>query len=65
MIDWIPNATRLPPLNETVDTKIDDGDGVRNEQQLRRIGRLWFFPDDDVYVYYTPTHWRSAEVVTR
>ena len=38
-------------------TKIDDGRGVRNEQRLILRGRLWFFDDDSMYVYYTPTHW--------
>jgi uncharacterized protein (DUF2126 family) len=22
-----------------------------------RRGRLWFFPDESMYVYYTPTDW--------
>jgi hypothetical protein len=39
-------------------TKIDDERGVRNEQTLKRQGRLWFYPDDSMYVYYTPTHWK-------
>ena len=34
--------------------------GVRNEAPLKLHdrGRLWFFPDGSMYVYYTPTHWR-------
>lgn len=39
-------------------TKIDDECGVRNEQTLIRKGNLWFFPDESMYVYYTPTHWK-------
>ena len=57
---WIACADRLPPEGETVDTKIEDEQGTRNEQQLKRRGRLWFFTDDSMYVYYTPTHWRST-----
>ena len=57
MDDWRPAETA--PENEVVMTKLDDQHGPRNEQPLKRIGRLWFFPDASMYVYYTPTHWRS------
>lgn len=40
-------------------TKIEDSKGSRNEQLLIREGRLWFFPDMSMYVYYMPTHWRD------
>jgi hypothetical protein len=30
----------------------------RMEQDLQRIGNLWFLADGSMYVYYTPTHWR-------
>lgn len=33
--------------------------GMCNEQTLKRRGRLWFFPDDSMYVYYTPTQANS------
>lgn len=46
-----------PPKNKTLKTKIDDADGVRNEQELFFDGKLWWFPDKSMYVYYTPTHW--------
>jgi hypothetical protein len=58
---WIPVAEQLPPNSVLVDTKIDDADGVRNEQPLTRQGRLWFFSDGSMYVYYEPTHWRMRE----
>lgn len=48
----------LPPDGLVVDTKIDDARGCRNEWPLKRSGRLWFYPDGSMYVYYTPTHWR-------
>lgn len=57
-MDWQPINTA--PEGVTVDTKIDDVNGVRNEQPLRRSGRLWFVPDGSMYVYYTPTHWRPS-----
>mgnify|MGYP001580513711 FL=1 len=46
------------PENVEVQTKIDDERGCRNETTLVRDGRLWWFPDRSMYVYYTPTHWR-------
>ena len=55
-MDWQPIETA--PEGVEVMTKIHDDDGLRNEQPLLRDGRLWFFPDRSMYVYYTPTHWR-------
>lgn len=60
---WHKTTTILPNIGEAVETKIDDENGVRNELRLKRggsNGRLWFRPDDGMYVYYTPTHWRAA-----
>lgn len=57
---WIPVSDRLPEDGRVVLTKIDDGKGCRNEQKLKRLGRLWFFADGSMYVYYTPTHWDDA-----
>jgi hypothetical protein len=54
---WQPIATA--PEGTAVDTCIDAGTPKqRNEQSLVRKGRLWFFTDMSMYVYYTPTHWR-------
>lgn len=39
-------------------TKLDDAQGCRNEQPLKWRGSLWYFEDDSMYAYYTPTHWR-------
>lgn len=55
---WNKVSEKLPPEGLVVDTKIDDEKGVRNETRLYRQGRLWFFPDGSMYVYYTPTHWK-------
>lgn len=55
---WIKTTDKLPPEGVVVETKIDDGKGCRNQTQLKRKGKLWFYSDDSMYVYYTPTHWR-------
>ncbi len=49
----------LPEQGKVVETKIDNEKGCRNEADLKRRGNLWYFPDDSMYVYYTPTHWRE------
>lgn len=60
MNEWIQIVypAQVPPEGVVVDTKIDDWKGCRNEQPLKRQGKLWFFPDGSMYVYYEPTHWR-------
>lgn len=55
---WISVKDQLPDNGHVVETKIHDGNGCRNQTTLKRKGILWFFPDDSMYVYYTPTHWR-------
>jgi Protein of unknown function (DUF551) len=57
-MDWIACSANLPDHNVLVMTKIDDQDGCRNEQKLKRQGTLWFVSDGSMYVYYRPTHWR-------
>lgn len=59
MDKWIKCTKRLPDENKVVETKIDDGNSVRNIQKLKRIENLWWFADGSMYVYYTPTHWRE------
>jgi hypothetical protein len=61
MSEWTPIAKELPPDGEIVNTIISDGNGLRNEQLLRRKANLWWFPDDSMYVYYCPTHWKTAD----
>lgn len=58
MDNWQPIETA--PENVLVKTKIDDGHGVRNEQRMKRKGRLWWLSDGSMYVYHTPTHWMPA-----
>jgi len=50
--------TAPSPEGIPLDTKIDDAQGCRNEQQLIRKGNLWWTTDGAMYVYYRPTHWR-------
>lgn len=57
MSEWQPIDTA--PEGKVVETKIADRFGERNEQTMIRKGRLWFFPDMSMYVYYQPTHWRA------
>lgn len=59
MSEW--QSIETAPNGIVVQTKIDDGLGVRNEQPLKRGGNLWWFPDGSMYVYYTPTHWKPVE----
>jgi len=56
-MNWQKTNILLPPEGVIVNTKIDDVNGVRNEQKLKRQGNLWFTPDGKMYVYYIPTHW--------
>ena len=60
MTDWLPITVEAPQDKIEVETKIDDPDGKRNVVKLVRQGRLWFFPDMSMYIYYQPTHWRST-----
>jgi hypothetical protein len=55
---WQTTSYSLPPENVVVLTKIEDANGVRNEAELKLIGRLWFVKDGSMYVYYRPTHWK-------
>jgi len=54
--EWFPASEA--PEGVVVETKIDDSDGIRNVSTLYRRGRLWWVPDGEMYVYYTPTHYR-------
>ena len=40
-MNWQPIITA--PEGVVVETKIDDRDGIRNVQTLKRQGGLWFF----------------------
>jgi len=55
---WKLVTQQAPQRDVTVETKIEDGRGVRNQTTLKLHGNLWFIPDMSMYVYYSPTHWR-------
>lgn len=59
--NWTDVSKSVPMNNVVVETKVDDVQGCRNVQDLKRSDNLWFFPDGSMYVYYTPTHWRYKE----
>lgn len=52
------SISEFPPPNDVVlKTCIKDENGIRNEQPLRKRGRIWWLADGSMYVYFTPTHW--------
>jgi hypothetical protein len=57
MPQWKLITEENPPKGKVINTKVDDTNGVRNEQELKWDGKLWWTPDGAMYVYYTPTHW--------
>lgn len=56
---WIAVVNEKPPIDVEVETKIANPD--RNMQNLVFKGILWYTPSRDMYVYYTPTHWRLKQ----
>lgn len=58
IMEWVSVNDRLPENGVIVNTKIHDSNGIGNEQELKRQGNLWFYPDGKMYVYYRPTHWK-------
>lgn len=61
MRNWIKILEIPPVYNEVVNTRIEDENGVRNEQPLKFRDNLWWLPDGSMYVYYTPTHWQRYD----
>ena len=59
MSEW--QHAQTAPEGKLVWTKIHDEDGPRNEAPLKRQGNLWFVANGEMYVYYTPTHWRPLK----
>ena len=55
---WQPIST-APEGVEVLTAIIEPKREQRNTASLIRKGRLWFFPDMSMYVYYAPTHWRA------
>jgi hypothetical protein len=62
MNEWQPIESAPP--DKLVMTKIDDADGVRNEQAMMKRGNLWWIKPgepNEMYVYFRPTHWKPME----
>jgi hypothetical protein len=55
---WKSISQVSPPIDQAIMTKIDDHNGERNIQPLVFRGKMWWFVDKTMYVYYTPTHWK-------
>ena len=56
---WKKITEEQPPTNRLLMTKIEDENGTRNEGELIFDGELWWLIDGNMYVYYTPTHWKN------
>lgn len=54
---WKKVDQELPPEDVIVQTKIGDVDG----QLLCMHKGHWIIPETEMYIYYTPTHWRYSE----
>lgn len=57
--NWTHVLNAMPQDGVEVETKIDDGKGCRNVATLIHQQGLWWVPDMSMYVYYSPTHWRT------
>lgn len=56
MSEWTRTDWRLPPSGATVEVVTPGGD----QRVLVYESDLWWLPDQSMYVYFTPTHWRSV-----
>lgn len=56
-MNWTDTDTALPTERALVEWQRRDGEVVRGY----RLGKLWFFEDWSMYVYYTPQRWRYVE----
>jgi hypothetical protein len=54
---WHEVSVTLPSERRVVDTMSRSG----VQQPLRRIGNLWYLPDESLYVYYEVIFWRYLE----
>lgn len=60
---WILITATEPPNGAVAMTCIYDWEGLRNEQFLKRSGRLWYLTDGSMYVYYRPTHYAPSTMI--
>jgi len=56
-MNWSLTKNVLPDEGIVVETISEGGQQVK----LKRQGRLWFYPDGSMYVYYTPSMWKPAQ----
>lgn len=56
---WRSVQDELPPDGLVVEVQNNRG------ARLKRRGRLWFLPDESMYVYYRPEFWRLLPQDTR
>ena len=54
---WIPTAREYPPDGAEIQWLGSDGNPVDGVM----VGRLWFFADRSMYIYYQPQFWRYRE----
>lgn len=57
--NWTPTSSLLPDEGKVVETMSAGG----QVQNLKRLGKLWFFPDGSMYVYYEVAFWRALNAV--
>lgn len=50
---WVETKKERPPEGVVVETMDSGG----HTQELMFKGRLWWFPDESMYVYYEPVRW--------
>lgn len=55
--DWVNPKNQLPPEGAVVWTM----DSAGKVNTLLFAGRLWWFPDRSMYVYYVPKFWKPME----
>lgn len=58
---WVRVTDELPPRGVMVPTKVEDAEGVRNQQDLAfgLYGTGLWWSSAELYVYYRPSHWRK------
>lgn len=57
--EWIPYDQRKPERGSAVDWIAPDGRVVIGGRY--HGGVVWFPPNSEMYIYYTPTFWRYSQ----
>ena len=58
MRTWNKTSEVKPKDDRLVETMVVRDGNVSNVSKLRYHNNLWWLFSNDMYVYYTPTHWR-------